>query len=256
MEKIERPYLNLILTVSILVTLYLTSQNWKNQLVLHDVKVYDASMLTTNEVKTLADVQDGSALYGLSLAKISNSVERNPFVKQAIVVRALPYDLSITVHERNPIALLAIDSPQEQMLSVDNEGIVLPLPLGRRNNLPIIANIMERLQVGDTVTGTLMQAVKFICDADKIGPTLSANIAEVKLDEDDLIAYTTTSSLPVIIGNSSFERKLIYLQSFLEESAKNGDPSYNYIDLRFNGQIAVGMLETNSISSNDSKNEK
>ncbi len=85
---------------------------------LHDVKVYEASMLTDNEVKTLADVQNGSALYGLSLADISHRVERSPFVKEAIVVRALPYDLTITVHERNPIALLAFAAPQEQMLSV------------------------------------------------------------------------------------------------------------------------------------------
>ena len=253
MEKIERTYLNLILTVSALVALYLTSQNWKNQLVLHDVKVYDANMLTDNEVKALADVQDGSALYGLSLAKISNRVERSPFVKHAVVVRALPYDLTITVHERNPVALVALTAPQEQMLSVDKDGVVLPLPLGRKNNLPVITSVAESipgishgLEVGDTVGGTLMQAVKFICDADKIGTALSANIAEVKLDGNNLIAYTTTSSLPIIIGKGNFDRKLIYLQSFLEEAAASGDPNYDYVDLRFNGQIVLGMAEANA----------
>lgn len=239
MKKIDRTYLNFVLATCLLAALYLTSQNWKNQLMLHDVKIYDASMLTDDEVKTLAEVQGGSALYRLNLAQISHFVERNPFVRQAVVVRALPNDLTITVHERNPIALLAVAAPTA-MLSVDNDGVVLPLPLGRKNDLPVITNIAEKLSVGDTVKGNLMQAVKLIYDADKIGTALSADIAEVKFDGDNLIAYTTASSLPVIIGKGDLDRKLIYLQSFLKEIADNGNPGYDYIDLRFNNQIVVG----------------
>jgi cell division protein FtsQ len=250
LKQIERAYLNFVLTACVLVALYLTSQNWKNQLVLHDVKVYDASMLTDDEVKTLADVQNGRALYGLSLTQISHRVEQNPFVKQAVVVRALPYDLTITVHERNPIALLAMTS---SMLSVDGNGVVLPLPLGRKNNLLVIANVTEELAVGNTVKGSLMQAVRFICEANKIGTALSADLAEVKLDGDNLIAYTTASSLPVIIGKGDLDRKLIYLQSFLKEVVDNGDPSYSYIDLRFSGQIVVGTrLVADPVSGNGS----
>ena len=81
MKKIERTYLNFTLAVCVFVALYLISQNWKNQLVLHDVKVYDASILTDDEVKTLADVQAGSSLYGLSLAEISHRVRAESFCK-------------------------------------------------------------------------------------------------------------------------------------------------------------------------------
>ncbi|MGO9480568.1 MAG: cell division protein FtsQ/DivIB [Candidatus Kryptoniota bacterium] len=249
MNKIEKTHLNFILTACLLAALYLTSQNWKKQLVLHDVKVYDASLLSDEEVKTLAGVQDGSALYGLSLAQISHRVESSPFVKQAVVVRALPYDLTITVHERNPIALLAMMPPAE-MLSVDNNGVVLPLPFGRKNNLPVITGVTEELKVGDTVKGNLIQAVKFMCDADRISAALGADIAGVKLVGDNLIAYTTASSLPVIIGKGDLDRKLIYLQSFFKEDPDNSDPGYNYIDLRFDGQIVIGThLVANSADS-------
>ncbi len=88
-----------------------------------------------------------------------------------------------------------------------------------------------------------MQAVKFICDAAKIGTELSANIAGVRLDGDNLIAYTTASSLPVVIGKGNLDRKLVYLQNFLEQDAGSGAPNYDYIDLRFDGQIVVGMSE-------------
>ncbi len=164
MKKINRPYLNFTLAVCAIVALYLVSQNWKNQLVLQDVKIYDASILTDDEVKALANVRTGSSLFGLSLSQISYRVEQNPFVKKAVVVRALPYDLTITVHERTPLALLATPT---SMLSVDESGIVLPLPLERKNNLPIITNISGILSVGDTVKGSLMQAVKFLSDAEK-----------------------------------------------------------------------------------------
>ncbi len=229
--------MNLILVISALTALFLLSQNWKKQLVVQKVKVYDAHILTGNQVKSLADVPIGSPLYKLSLLRIAQRVEQNPFVDHAVVVRALPYDLMITVSERDPIALVATPT---SMLSVDGNGIVLPLPMQRKNNIPVITNIQEQLQVGDTAKGTLMQAVRFIADAQKYGASLSAGIAEVRLDGDNLVAYTTASSLPVIIGKNDFERKLLYLQTFLTEVAGNGGANYSYVDLRFNGQIVVG----------------
>jgi len=244
MKKIDRTYLNFTLALCTTVALYLISQNWKDQLVLQNVKVYDTSILTDGEVKALADVKTGSSLYGLSLSQISCRVGRNPFVKEAIVVRALPYDLTITVHERNPLALLAMPT---SMLSVDGNGIVLPLPLERKNDVPVITNIPAQLSVGDTVKGNLMQAVKFISEAEKLGERFSAGIAEVQMSGergDNLVVFTTASSLPVIIGKGNFERKLLYLQKFLTEIAGSSDCSY--VDLRFDGQIVLG---TQSISS-------
>ena len=237
MLKLDRTYLNLILVVSALTALYLLSQNWKNQLVVEKVKVYDTHILTDNEVRDLADIPTGSPLYKLSLLGIARRVERNPFVDRAVVVRALPYDVAITVREHDPIALVATPS---SMFSIDRGGIVLPLAMKRKNNMPVITNVREQLQVGDTAKGTLMQAVKFIDDAQRFGPSLSANIAEVRIDGGDLIAYTTVSSLEIIIGRNDFNRKLLYLRKFLNDIADSGGQNYKYVDLRFNGQIVVG----------------
>jgi cell division septal protein FtsQ len=242
MLKIDRTYLNLILVVSALTALFLLSQGWKKQLTVQNVEVYDTHILTGDEVKNLADVRNGSPLYKLSLLKIEHRVEGNPFVDRAVVVRALPYDVTITVQERDPIALVATPT---SMFCADARGIILPLPMKRKNNMPVITNVQNQLQVGDTARGTLMQAVNFISDAQKYGSALSANIAEVRLDGNDLVAYTTASSLPVIIGHKDFERKLLYLQKFLTEVAGNGNPDYSYVDLRFNGQIVVGTGSDN-----------
>ncbi|HUI29083.1 MAG TPA: FtsQ-type POTRA domain-containing protein [Candidatus Acidoferrales bacterium] len=238
MKRIERTYLNFTFGVCVLAALYLTSQNWKNQLVLQDVKVYDASILTDDEVKTLADVHAGSRLYGLNLSKISSRVRQNPFVKEATVVRALPYDLTITVQERNPLALLALKS---SMLSIDEDGIVLPVPLERKNNLPIITNITAQVAVGDTAKDDLMQAVNFLSEAERFGPAIAASIDEVQLNEGNLVVFTTASSLPAVVGKGNFDRKLLYLQKFLTEIAGRGDADYYYVDLRFDGQIVLGM---------------
>ncbi|MCL5266849.1 MAG: FtsQ-type POTRA domain-containing protein [Bacteroidetes bacterium] len=237
MKKIERTYLNLVLVVSALTALYLVSQGWKNHLLLEKVNVYDTHILTDSQVKELADVREGSPLYQLSLLKISERLEKNPFVKEAVVVRALPYDLAITIHERNPIALVATAN---SMLSVDDRGIVLPVPLERKNDLPVITNVEAQLQVGDTVKGNLTQAVKFISDANDFGASLSASIAEVRLIGDNLVAYATSSSLPIIIGKGDFERKLLYLHEFLTKVAETGNSEYSYVDLRYNGQIVLG----------------
>lgn len=240
-------YLYFSLTVSAVAALYFISQNWKNQLVLQNVRVYDARILTDQEVKTIADVNRGSPLFRLSLAKISRRVRQNPFVKEAVVVRALPYDLTITVHERNPIALV---SAVGSMLSVDGSGVILPVPLARKNNLPLITNVTEQLRVGDTAKGSLMQAVQFINDAEKMGQALTANIAEIRIENGNLVIYTTALSLPVVIGTGDFERKLLYLQKFMADLASPDGSQCDYIDLRFDGQIVLGMLpERNSARS-------
>lgn len=238
--KIERTYLNLTLVVSLLAALYLTSQGWKNQLLLEKVKVFDTHILTRAEVKEIADVKAGTSLYHLSLLKISERLEKNPFVKEAVVVRALPYDLAITIHERNPIALVAAGN---SMFSVDKNGMILPLPMERKNDLPVITDVQSQLQVGDTVRDGLMQAVEFINDADKYGASLSASIAEIRLIGNNLVAYVTASSLPIIIGKGDFERKLLYLHEFLTKVAAAENPDYSYVDLRFNGQIVLGSAE-------------
>lgn len=237
MLKVERTYLNLILVVSALAALFLLSQSWKNQLLVQKVDVYDAHLVSGSEVKSLADIRPGSPLYKLSLLKIEKRVERSPFVARAVVVRALPYDVAITVKEHDPIAVVATPTAT---FSVDRRGVILPLPMERKNNMPVITNVMERLQVGDTAKGALMQAVQFVSDAEKFGPALSANIGEVRLDHGDLIAYTTGSSLRIIVGRNDFYRKLLYLQKFLKDVADKGNSHYSYVDLRFNGQIVVG----------------
>ena len=251
MKGIERTYLNFTLVVCAVAALFLISQNWKNKLVLRDVKVYDASLLTDNEVRNLADVQLGVPLYGLSLSTISHRVKQNPFVKKAVVVRALPYDLTITVQEREPLALLAMPG---SMLSVDEDGIVLPLPLERKNDVPVITNITNQLSVGDTVKGALMDAVNLLADARRAGTAVSASIAEVRLSggsseqKGNLIVFTTVASLPVIIGTGSFERKILYLQKFLTEIASAGDADYRYVDLRFDGQIVLGTQTASDLA--------
>lgn len=242
MLRIDRTYFNLILAISIVTALYLLSQGWKNQLVVEKVKVYDTHILTGNEVKDLADIRTGSPLYKLSLLKIAERVEKNPFVYRAVVVRTLPYDVTITVDERDPIALVATPSA---MFSVDTKGIILPLPMKRKNNMPVITNVKGPLQVGDTAKGTLMQAVDFINDARDLGPALSANIGEVRLDGGSLIAYTTVSSLQIIVGRNDFNRKLLYLRKFLKQAAADGSPGYRYVDLRYRGQIVVGTRSVN-----------
>ncbi len=237
MLKVDRTYLNLILAICIVTALYLLSQGWKNQLVVQNVKVYDTHILTGSEVRNLADIRTGSPLYKLSLLKIAQKVESNPFVNSAVVVRTLPYDVTITVKERDPIALVATPS---SMFSVGEDGVILPLPMQRKNNMPVITNVKDQLAVGDTAKGTLMQAVEFIDDARRFGPALSANIGEVKLDDGNLVAYTTVSSLQIIVGKNDFNTKLLYLRKFLQQAAEEGNLNYRYVDLRFKGQIVVG----------------
>lgn len=253
--KLEKTYLNFTIAFSAVAALYLISVNWKHQLTLERIFVNGDRILTADEVKLLAGVQKGSPLFKISLASVRDRIEKNPYVKRAVVVREPPYYLNINVIERIPVAVIALANGEKDgvsMFSVDKDGVILPLPLKRKADLPLITNVHESISIGDTAKGTLKEAIELINDAANLshetGINLSANISEVRLSNDGLILYTTAPSIQVMVGKNDFHRKLVYLQSFLSQITSQSGFACRYIDLRFDGQVVVSEPGSKSLA--------
>ena len=255
--KLDRVYLNFTIALSAVAALYLISGNWKHQLILDRIFVKGDQILTGDEIKSLAGVDSGALLFKISLASVRDRIEKNPYIKRAVVVRELPYYLKINVKERVPVALIAAiqgthDTSDAAMFSVDKEGIILPVPLKRKVNLPLITNVNQTIAVGDTAKGMLKEAIQLINDAvDLAGETginVLANISEIRLSNDGLILYTTAPSFEVIVGKGDFHRKLVYLQNFISQVTSKSGFACRYVDLRFDGQVVVRELSKKSLA--------
>ncbi|MGB9592391.1 MAG: cell division protein FtsQ/DivIB [Candidatus Kryptoniota bacterium] len=248
--KLDRVYINFTIALSAAAALYLISGNWKHQLVLDRIFVKGDRILTRDEIKSLAGVDSGALLFKISLAAVRDRIEKNPYVKRVVVVRQPPYYLSVNITERYPVALIA--TANNAMFSVDREGIVLPLPLKRKANLPLITNVNQSISVGDTAKGMLKEGVELINDAmdlsHETGNDIVANISEVRLSNEGLILYTTAPSVQVIVGKGDFHRKLVYLQAFLSQVTAQGQFSCRYVDLRFDGQVVVNKASKKTLA--------
>lgn len=64
--------------------------------------------------------KDGSPILALNLQNIKDSLEKNPWVKHAVVARKLPNTISIHLFERQPIAIWQMN---QKLYLIDDEGV-------------------------------------------------------------------------------------------------------------------------------------
>lgn len=82
--------------------------------------VFDGQVRSTPvELRHLADLRNGTTIWGVDLDRVSSGVQRHPWVKRATAERHLPGTVSVHVEEYTPVALLAYD---DGLFYVDADG--------------------------------------------------------------------------------------------------------------------------------------
>ncbi len=94
------------------------------------------------EKKTLenwSQTISGQNIFKLDLPAITDSLSKNPWVRNVIVVRKFPQTIHIAIQERQPYALIKLD----KTYLMDNFGVLIAPARGNHNELPLItgANI-------------------------------------------------------------------------------------------------------------------
>lgn len=74
------------------------------------VEVLTKGAADSDELVRLASIPPGSNLFALDLDEIRTRIERDPWVHDASVVRALPNKIQVTYHSQKPEAILGADS--------------------------------------------------------------------------------------------------------------------------------------------------
>ncbi len=81
----------------------------------------------------------GQNIFKLDLPSITDSLSKNPWVRNVIVVRKFPQTIHIAIQERQPYALIKLD----KIYLMDNYGVLIAPAEKNHNKLPLItgANI-------------------------------------------------------------------------------------------------------------------
>jgi cell division septal protein FtsQ len=207
-----------------------------------DIQIEGNDFVSTDEILTLGNMADNQSIWQVNLVETQSHLESHPFLQKVFIKRFFPSTLQIGVEEKRPVALLKCE---DQLFCIDGEAMVLPSKPGKLYNLPIISGDFKGgVSMGHKAKGArIVQGLTFLKNLQDVRPELFTHISEVVVGmPEGILLYTTQKGIPVWVGNHSFIQKLCCLDAILKELAKNGEMALVcYIDLRFEGQVIVGM---------------
>src|SRR3989338_2858833 len=118
------------------------------------VTVFPSGMLTEAEYAYLEEKAEGRSLLEIDLKEIARTLERNPKVKRAEVMRSLPNQLKVFLATRSPIFQIRL-SPTGPYYLVGSDQMVLAARNLAEPNLMILEDFGSSKK--SYTTGTLYQ---------------------------------------------------------------------------------------------------
>lgn len=213
--------------------LFLGAVNWRENRVVNKIIVEGNKVIPDEKIIELANVKVGEKITDLNLSEIRARIERHKFVKYADVYTNLPDFLIVEVVEREPIAMVIYNN---KIYYVDSDGFVIPSDeIKKVFPVPLLGKLSYKpANLLSDSTGRLKMQYDLLKLA--IDKKVDSLISEVRVENGEVIIITTYGAVPVFLGKSGFERKLVALKKFWEQYVV-GSGFPKYIDLRYEGKL-------------------
>ena len=182
----------------------------------------------------------GTNIFFLKLKSVQRDLLQEPYVKKVFLRRELPDRVTVRIEERKPFALLQMDN---KSFLIDQDGRILERLSEKGDTaLPVIDGI-EQDQNG-VWKEELSQALSLIMTI--------KNYGYPDFEEIDLIEMTkkhgavlrpSGGGFEIRCGIEDFLHKMILLKRVTADLSRR-EWMVGHIDLRFQGQVVVGLKET------------
>lgn len=202
------------------------------------VEVRGINRLSRDEIISLTGVTIGQNLLTLRLKSIGQQVSSNPWVASVKVQRFYPGTLSLSIQERQPVAV--INMGLLYYLDANGEPFK-PLNFGDTLDFPVVTGFQEEELNADPTASR--QALKTACQLleslQQHGSFILADVSEIHYDRGHgFTLYTTSGALPIKIGNEDFDSKLLRFAR-IYQNLMTQQPGLQYIDLDYSDRIVV-----------------
>jgi cell division septal protein FtsQ len=203
-----------------------------------NIEVSTAKHLTREEILSLAEVEPGRDLLRMNLKQMGEHLLQNPWVETVRIHRYFPDGLSISITEREPVAVVNMGF----IYYLDKKGSVFKaLNQGDRLDYPVVTGFSEEDMTGDP--GGAQNALRDTCDLLDVlrqkGTFLLADISEIHYDKGfGFTLFTASGALPVKIGSGDFSAKIDrFSRIYRDLMAQRA--TLHYIDLDYSDKIIV-----------------
>jgi cell division protein FtsQ len=178
-------------------------------------------------------------IFFVPLAERKKQLEDIPWVESAEVMRLYPNSVRIELHERTPVAFVAVNS---RIAFIDAHGVIMEPPPGAQTtySFPVIVGMSDNEPLS-TRSARMKIYSELIKGIDSTGAHYSQNLSEVDLSDPDDVKATVSDPKGAVfihLGSSNFlERFQVYV-AHVQEWRSQYSPLES-IDLRYEGQVIV-----------------
>lgn len=201
------------------------------------------SQLTREDLLSVFGSDIGRDIFYIPLEKRRAQLEQIPWVEHATVMRILPNQLRVVVHERTPVAFVRIG---DQVKLVDGNGVILDMSpammAARHFSFPVVTGINSRDPLS-TRAARMQIYERFVTALDSTGEHFSSNLSEVNLSDPEDVRVTVpakSSDLLLHFGETNFLARYRIYQAHLSEWEQQY-PLLASVDLRYDSEVVLKM---------------
>lgn len=188
------------------------------------VEVKGNSIVSTDTILSLADIQTGESLLSVSNSEVENNIEKNPYLIFVGIDRIFPDTIVINVKERTPKALIEY---MGSYVITDGDGFILEINESNANStVPKIKGIVVKTTtVGDIIVidnkYQLSQLKEIIAALEK--EEVYDIITEINMSDPNAIVMTTNDGYTVKLGEfENIQYKIRFFKTTREQLIQMG----------------------------------
>jgi cell division protein FtsQ len=178
-------------------------------------------------------------IFFVSLAEQKKQLEDISWVESASVMRLLPDQLRIELHERTPVAFVEVN---ERVALIDAHGVIMDMPPGGQSafSFPVIVGMHDSEPLSTRAPRMKVYA-ELAKQLDSGGAHYSRDLSEVDVSDPDDVKATVSDPKGAVLVHLRAPNFLAPYQVYMahvQEWRSQYSP-LDSIDLRFEGQVIV-----------------
>jgi cell division protein FtsQ len=202
-----------------------------------DIEISGLQNVTRSQVMEVMGGDIGRNIFFVPLAQRKAQLEQIPWVESASVMRFIPNQLKVEIHERTPVAFARVGS---RILLSDEVGTLMELPGKKKYSFPVIVG-MNQGEPPSTRAARMKIYNDVVRQLDSGGAHYSQDLSEIDLSDPDdvkVLANHRAGEVLVHLGSSNYlERYKVYV-THVQEWQQQFD-KLESVDLRYDRQIIV-----------------
>ncbi len=191
-----------------------------------DIRINGCEYLTKEDVFKQSGIDIHTNLMALDLKNVERNISGLGWVKNVELERDWPNGLVISVHEREPLAMIA---SEEGLFYVDSHGSIFSrVQPGDDMDFPVITSgkelavEREKFETGRVLSSGAREALQFIAYAGKINSILPRqNISQIHVKGNgELVLFLASQPFPVYLNETEIKSQYYRLVRVLDSLYK------------------------------------